>query len=142
MRQYAIIIAMGLGLMLPLADFSTTWAQNPKPATHEVTGTVNDAIGRPISSVAINLQNGQGKTLSKTTSDKQGHFTFKAVAVGTYAMVASKAAFKPGTAIVSVTKTGAKPVQLALQAETALSLTVAAKRLNVSRNALSPQTGG
>jgi hypothetical protein len=57
-------------------------------------------------------------------------------------MVASKAAFKPGTAIVSVTKTGAKPVQLALQAETALNLTVAAKRLNVSRNALSPETGG
>ena len=39
------------------------------------------------------------------------------------------------TAIVSVTKTGAKPVQLALQAKE-LSVAVVAQRLNQSRNAL------
>ena len=56
-------------------------------------------------------------------------------------MVANKKDFKPGTAIVTVTKSGAKPVQLALQAKE-LSVAVVAQRLNQSRNALSPETGG
>ncbi len=141
MRSY-FILAVGFGVMLMGGACSTARAaETPKAANQEVTGTVNDALGRPIPSAAVTLQNAQGKTQAKTTSDSQGHFIFKECAPGVYAVIGNKKDFKPATAIVSVTKTGAKPVQLALQAKE-LSVAVVAKRLNQSRNALSPQTGG
>jgi outer membrane receptor protein involved in Fe transport len=121
--------------------FTATAAETPKAATQDVTGTVNDALGRPIPAAALTLQDAQGKTAAKTTSDTEGHFTLKGIAPGVYAVVANKKDFKPATAIVTVTKSGAKPVQLALQAKE-LSVAVVAQRLNQSRNALSPETGG
>ncbi len=141
MRSY-FVLAVGFGVMLMGGVCCTARAaETPKAANQEVTGTVNDALGRPIPSAAVTLQNAQGKTAAKTISDSQGHFILKGVAPGVYAVVGNKKDFKPATAIVSVTKTGAKPVQLALQAKE-LSVAVVAKRLDQSRNALSPQTGG
>jgi hypothetical protein len=141
MRSYFVLV-VGLGVMLTGGVYSTARAAaTPKVATQDVTGTVDDALGRPISGVKLTLQNGKGKTAAETISDSQGHFTFKGIVPGVYAVMADKVAFKPGNAIVSVTKSGAKPVQLALQAKE-LSVAVVAKRLNQSRNALSPETGG
>ena len=126
MRSY-FVLAVGLGVMLMGGVCCTARAaETPKAANQEVTGTVNDALGRPIPSAAVTLQNAQGKTAAKTTSDSQGHFIFKNVAAGVYAVVGNKKDFKPATAIVSVTKTGAKPVQLALQAKE-LSVAVVAQ---------------
>jgi outer membrane receptor protein involved in Fe transport len=150
MRSY-FSLAVGLGVMLlggvcyAAAATATPKATQDKIGNnvlgHEVIGTVNDALGRPIAGVKIILQNGQGKTAAQTISDDHGHFAFMAIAPGVYAVVANKTEFKPGAAIITVTKTGAKPVALALQARQ-LSVAVVAKRLNQSRNALSPQTGG
>ncbi len=141
MRSY-FVLAVGLGVMLMGGVFcAARAAETPKVATQDVTGTVNDALGRPIPAAAVTLQDAQGKTEAKTNSDSQGHFTFKGIAPGVYAVVANKKDFKPATAIVTVTKSGAKPVQLALQAKE-LSVAVVAQRLNQARNALSPQTGG
>jgi len=143
------ILAAGLGLMLMGGVGSLARAaEKPKTVgqdvtgTTDVTGTINDALGRPIPDAGVTLQNGEGKTIEQTSADKQGHFAFHGVAIGTYAVVADKKDFKPATAVVSVTKTGAKPVQIAMQATEALSVAVVAKRLNQSRNALSPETGG
>ncbi|HLI79930.1 MAG TPA: carboxypeptidase-like regulatory domain-containing protein, partial [Candidatus Binataceae bacterium] len=140
------ILAVGLGVMLMGGIFSTaSAAAASKTATRDlkedVTGTVNDALGRPIPAATVTLQNAQGKARGKTVSDSQGHFIFTGIAPGVYAVVAEKKDFKPATTIVSVTKSGAKPVQLALQAKE-LSVAVVAHRLNQSRNALSPETGG
>ena len=137
------VLAVGLGVMLMGGVISTaTAADQPKTSTQDVTGIVNDALGRPIMGVKLILQNGEGKTVSETSSGSDGHFIFKDVAPGVYAVVANKEAFKSGTQIVSVTGAGAKPVTLALQATEALSVAVVAKRLNQARNALSPETGG
>jgi len=145
MRSYFVLV-VGLGVMLMGGVFSTARAaETPKPATRDltedVTGTVNDALGRPIPAAAVTLQDAQGKTEGKTVTDDQGHFIFAGIAPGVYAVVADKKDFKPATSIVTVTKSGAKPVQLALQAKE-LSVAVVAQRLNQSRNALSPETGG
>ena len=130
------VLAVGLGVMLMGGVFSTaTAAETPNAATQDVTGTINDALGRPIAGVKLTLQNAKGKAEGETISDSQGHFTFKGIAPGVYAVVANKKDFKPATAIVTVTKSGAKPVQLALQAKE-LSVAVVAQRLNQSRNAL------
>ena len=54
----------------------------------------------------------------------------------------NKEGFRTGVAIVTVNAGGAaRPVAIALAAEKALSLQVAAKRLDVARNSLSPETG-
>ena len=138
------VLAVGLGVMLMSGVFSTASAAAPtssRDLKEDVTGTVKDALGRPIPAVTVALENGQGKTLEKTVSDTEGHFRFKGLAPGVYAVVAEKKDFKQATAIVSVTNIGAKPVQLALQAKE-LSVAVVARRLNQARNALSPETGG
>jgi outer membrane receptor protein involved in Fe transport len=121
---------------------STALAQITNTIAPDITGTINDALGRPLDAVGVTLQNSNGKVLSKTITDKTGRFTFAAVPPGTYAILANKEQFKPGTAIVSVSKSGAKPVVLALEAEAALSMAVVAKRLDQARNSLSPETGG
>ncbi len=140
MRSH-LVLAVGLGVMMIGGGFVSSAGSAEKAATQEVTGTVNDALGRPIPAAAVTLQEAQGKIEAKTISDNQGHFIFKDIAPGVYAVVGNKKDFKPATAIVSVTRTGAKPVQLALQAKE-LSVAVMAHRLNQSRNALSPETGG
>ena len=141
MRSY-FVLAVGLGVMLMAGVFSIAAAADNKAAiARDVTGTVNDALGRPIPGVKLKLQNGNGKIETETISDRKGNFTFKRVALGTYAVTANKKDFKTATAIVNVAKGGAKPIQLALQA-TELSVSVVAKRLNQSRNGLSPETGG
>jgi TonB dependent receptor/Carboxypeptidase regulatory-like domain len=137
-----LVLAVGFGVMLMSGFWCAAHAaETSKAATQEVTGTVKDALGRPIPAATVTLQDAQGKTKAKTRSDAEGNFALHGIAPGVYAVVGNKKDFKPATAIVSVTKTGAKPVALALQARE-LSVAVVAKRLNQSRNALSPQTGG
>ncbi|MGC1678033.1 MAG: TonB-dependent receptor [Candidatus Binataceae bacterium] len=114
----------------------------PKNAAEKITGTINDALGRPIAAASTDLQDSAGKSVAKTESDKNGGFSLRAPVPGVYAIIVKKSGFKTGTQIVTVTRAGAKPVAVALASEAALSMTVAAKKLDQSRNALSPQTGG
>ena len=61
---------------------------------------VTDALGRPLMETALRLQRSDGSEVAKTTSDRQGRFTFSGIAPGTYAVTADKADFQTGTAIV------------------------------------------
>ena len=147
MRRLHIFVA-GLASLLaaifiPLA--ANARPANPLPGTASrpaIAGTVADALGRPLGGAAVELQNSAGKVVAKAQSDAAGRFSFAGIAPGMYAVVATKVAFKPATAIVSVTGKGAKPLRLALQSEAALSMAVVARRLNKARNELSPRTGG
>ncbi|HUY38135.1 MAG TPA: TonB-dependent receptor, partial [Candidatus Binataceae bacterium] len=114
----------------------------PKKAAEKIAGTVNDALGRPIAGASTELQDSTGKSIAKTKSGKDGGFSLPAPGVGVYAVIVRKSGFKTGMQIITVTRAGAKPIVVALASEAALSMTVAVKRLNQSRNALSPQTGG
>jgi hypothetical protein len=135
------ILAVGLGVML-MGGFCSTAsaAAAPTPATQDVTGTVNDALGRPIPEAELTLQDAQGKTVSRSDSDKDGHFAFKGVAPGVYAVLGNKQGFKPATSIITVKPSGATNVSIALQAESALSLQVVTSVINQQANALS-ETG-
>lgn len=141
MRSFPILM-LGLATLLTLVVSPVDGAQASKPARKTITGTVTDALGRPLAGAAIELQNSAGRIVAKAQSDGAGRFTFAGVAPATYAILASKTSFKPATAIVNVAGQGAKPLTLALQSEAALSMTVVAQRLNKARNSLSPQTGG
>ncbi|MBI3758531.1 MAG: TonB-dependent receptor [Deltaproteobacteria bacterium] len=132
-----LIVAIGQ-LIIPAA----ARGQTRNPTAQRLNGIVKDALGRPLAEVDVNLETTDGHVIGTVRSDRQGAFSFPNVRPGTYATVAHKANFKPATAIVAVTKSAAKPVTLAMESEAALSLTVAAKRLDRSRNSLSPTTGG
>ncbi len=132
-------VAIQLAICAPAA------AANLKPSTttkYRVTGVVKDALGRPIKQAALAIQGSNGRVVAHASSNDAGEFSFNLLRRGVYAVVATKDGFKTATAIVTVSARGAAPVVVAMEAEKSVSLAVAAKRLNKSRNSLSPDTGG
>jgi outer membrane receptor protein involved in Fe transport len=106
-----------------------------------ITGTVEDALGRPLAGVKLELQSAVGKTVARSTSLSAGKFLFRQVVSGTYAIVARRTGLKPATAIVTVAAGNPKHVKISMESEQALNLPVIAARLNQVRNSLSPETG-
>jgi len=121
------------------ASLKTSTATKTK---YRITGVVKDALGRPIKQASLSLQGATGKVVAHASSNDAGEFSFTVFRHGTYAIVATSSGFKTATAIVTVSATGAAPVVLAMEAEKAVSLAVAATRLDQARNTLSPNTGG
>src|SRR5271170_1427048 len=138
MRRLGIIMLSLIALTIRLSLTSADAAATSPAGRHKITGTVKDAIGRPLPGVRLSLQTSEGKAKMKAQSAADGHFTFAGVAPGVYAVVAEKASFKTATAIVTVTARGVKPLEMALESEAALSMAVVAKRLDKARNGLSP----
>ncbi len=116
---------------------SAAESATPQP----VTGSINDALGRPLSNVAVTLQASDGHTVAETTTSTTGQFSFPAVAPGNYAITAEKGTFKKATAVVAVGTKPPVPVVLALESSAAIDLKVTAQRLDKARNGLSPETG-
>ncbi|HEV3109504.1 MAG TPA: TonB-dependent receptor [Candidatus Binataceae bacterium] len=112
-----------------------------KRAPQRLAGLVQDSLGRPVAGAEVSLQAASGRVIAKARSDAQGRFYFDKVVPGTYAVIATKQSFKPAMKVAAVR--AGKPTQLTLaMASEQLSLSVLAKRLDVARNSLSPQTGG
>ncbi|MGO9452081.1 MAG: TonB-dependent receptor domain-containing protein [Candidatus Binataceae bacterium] len=137
MRRF-VVVAITLLTMtfifMPLARAASTGAEQ------NVTGTVADALGRALADVQVVLRTQDGHMLARTRSDKSGAFQFRNVPNGTYEIEASKNGFKQGVEVVKVTSQGAANLEIALQAEAALSLQVATTRINPQPNSLS-ETG-
>jgi hypothetical protein len=140
MSRFIVAAAM---LMLVLARFSPVFAaERLAAAPAQIKGTVKDALGRPIEGASIVLQTRVGKIAAKAVTSPSGAFTLQAPSRGVYAVVITKIGFKGATRMVALTRNGAKPVEVALASEAALSLAVVAKKLDRARNGLSPSTGG
>ncbi|HYB91081.1 MAG TPA: TonB-dependent receptor [Candidatus Binataceae bacterium] len=142
MRNIAIV---ALGLVILLGGPRCSWcapAAAAKPARATISGTVRDALNRPVEGVLLSLQDSRGGIAARAHSGPKGEFRFRDVAPGVYAIITEKPEFKPATAIVTVTASGAAPVALTIESQAALSVAVIAKRLNIARNRLSPETGG
>src|SRR5208337_4600989 len=134
-----------VGILILLAICMPALAANLTTSTatkYRVMGVVKDALGRPLKQAALSLQGTSGRVMAHASSNDAGEFSFNGIARGTYAVVATKEGFKTATAIVSVSAKGAAPVVVAMEGEKAVSLAVAATRLNQVRNSLSPSTGG
>jgi TonB dependent receptor/Carboxypeptidase regulatory-like domain/TonB-dependent Receptor Plug Domain len=133
------------GILIQLVFCMPVIAANLKTTTttkYRITGVVKDALGRPIKGAALSLQSSIGQVIAHGTSNDAGAFSLNVRATGTYAVLATKQGFKTATSIVAVSVKGAAPVTVAMEAEKAVSLAVAATRLNQARNSLSPNTGG
>lgn len=108
----------------------------------EISGIVQDSLGRPIAGATLNLKTVTAKVISSTQSNAEGRFIFNNIAHGTYAVQADKAEFQTGISIVTLSE--GKPVQarLTLAAKKTQEVHIAAKRTSSSRNIVSPETGG
>jgi len=103
-----------------------------------ITGTITDALGRPLANVNLELRSNSNKSIGHSATDVRGKFRFKNIPAGVYIIVAWKQGFRPATVVVAG---GAlKPLALAMESEQPLNVAIIAT-LNQARNALSPETG-
>jgi len=142
MRGWKVLAAVVCLFQLAAAGTIAKAAEGAAKNTGRVvTGTATDALGRPMEGVGVMLQTQEGRIIGRSVSDKTGHFAFSNVSPGLYAIVANKTDFKTAFSLVTVTAAGAQPVELAMEAQTALSLQLRAQKLSQARNDLSPETG-
>ena len=130
-----------LGLLSPAASAADPVAQTESAASGEVHGLVKDALGRPLEGVSLALRAPSGAIAARATSGADGSFVFRGVAPGTYAVLAEKASYEAGTAIVTVSRAGVANAVMTLATREALEVKVSAAKLDRARNGLSPKTG-
>jgi outer membrane receptor protein involved in Fe transport len=135
MRRFAIA-----ALTLLVTTFTFMQIGLTAGTGQKVTGTVKDALNRPLAGVQLLLQAENGQILARTRSGQNGAFEFRHVPNGTYAIMANKNGFKEGASIVTVNSNGATNLDIALQSAAALSLQVVTTRINPQPNAVS-ETG-
>lgn len=111
-------------------------------AAAEISGQVQDALGRPIAGASLSLMSATATVVAHTETDASGRFVFNGIAPGTYATQAEKTGFQPGASIVTVSFEANASTTVTLAAVAALEVQIAAERLNKARSGLSPKTGG
>jgi outer membrane receptor protein involved in Fe transport len=107
---------------------------------HRVTGTVKDALNRPLAGVQLLLQAPDGQIVARARSKQNGAFVFRNVPNGTYAILANRTGFNTGTSIVVVNSNETANLDITLQAASALSLQVVTSRINSQPNGVT-ETG-
>src|ERR1700722_3740688 len=86
-----IIVAGALLVVTPV------WA-----ADVSVDGTLHDKGGNPLAGTQVELQDGPGVIVKKTTSDAQGHYQFTAVPIESFVLLAMDGNAVLGSALLTV----------------------------------------
>src|SRR5262245_15711303 len=95
MRGTQLLLAAAL---LHVASSPLRAAERTAPGRHTITGTVNDAAGRPVAGAAIRVETPDGRVVARAESDASGHFVTAPVTPGTYTLVARKKGLQVTTA--------------------------------------------
>ena len=140
MRSIKTLMDCALALALFIIMAAVVYAA--PGATDKIHGTINDALGRPLSGVSLILKSLDETIIGRTQSNADGQFVFSSVTPGSYAILAEKTGFQTSTAKVTVEAGTIATTTLTLTAKEALEMSVVAERLNQARNSLSPKTGG
>lgn len=128
-------MAFLLALFAGIANAAGNGSDNSS-VHHEITGTVNDALGRPVPDAELKLQTADGRIMARTRSDQKGNFVIRNIPAGTYEVVANKTGFAVAASTVSVMAGGAPRVAIALQSRSELSLKIVTTRINPQSNGL------
>jgi HoxN/HupN/NixA family high-affinity nickel-transporter len=124
-----VIIGVSTALVTLLARHPAL-ADGERRTVFTVRGHVTDALKRPVSGVDLELKRADQKLVARAESDNRGDFAFNGVMPGVFAVVASKAGFKPGILIVKVGSFApSSPITLTLESEQPLSVPINASRL-------------
>ena len=138
MKVGYILVGAALAFGCP---FSNLAAHAASAAEQQVTGMVQDALGRPLAEVTLSLKSASGQVLAQTKSDSEGKFKFEAVELGTYEVAAEKERFQPSSVIVTVSAGTTAVTTVTLASKEALDLRIATEKLESARNSLLPETG-
>ena len=96
-----------------------------------LSGAVQDALGRPLSDATVTLTSQDGKKISSTTTDEHGHFSLEEPASGSYVLTAERTGFNPATTMVILPQPAGKRIELTLESRQALTLPVSARGVSV-----------
>ncbi len=116
-------VALALAIALALAPRCLA-------AALPLSGTITDALGRPLAGVNVELRNENGRTVSHAVTEHAGHFKMGPANPGIYSLDAGKPGFKSAIKIVQLPRNSAEPISIALDAETALSLPISATMIH------------
>lgn len=125
------------GVILSLAAIPAIAA----PQSGEVDVVAKDALGRPLGDAKLKLEAPDGKVVGEATSGADGHFLFKGIAPGVYAVTGDKTGFDTATAVVTLEAGKGASAELTLAAHAALDLNLAAKQLEAARLGIEPRIG-
>jgi outer membrane receptor protein involved in Fe transport len=100
-----------------------------EPSTQVVTGSVKDALGRPVSKLEVALLTQSGVEVGTTRTDEQGRFRLNEIPSGTYVLLARKKGFKPANKVVILSQRAPTSISFVLESEQALTVAVKATRL-------------
>jgi hypothetical protein len=109
-----------------------------------VEGVIRDAQQHAIAGAELRLQTADGKVVARATADRDGNFSFKGVAPGTYKLLGDKSGVGTGSADVTVAADAGATADLTLLAQAqqpAEEITVTAQRLEAARIGIEPQVG-
>ena len=102
-----------------------------------LSGTVRDALGRPIPNATLTITSRDGKISLNLTADDSGIFRLKEPGPGIYSITASGTDFSPATTTVVLPQRMRKRIEITLQSKQALNLPLLASRIR-AQNGLSP----
>jgi outer membrane receptor protein involved in Fe transport len=102
-----------------------------------LTGTVKDALGQPLADALVTFRAFDSKVVAHTLTRKQGTFRFSVKRAGAYDLVVKKKAYRDAERVVVLPAQAAKPIDLVVESEQALTMQVSAARIR-AQNGLSP----
>lgn len=97
-------------------------------AAQAISGTVKDALGRPITDATVTLVASDGHIVASGRSDSTGNFQIGPATRGSYQMRISKSGFKPALKSIAIPADAGTPVVLVMESEQALILPITASR--------------
>jgi hypothetical protein len=111
------------------------------PASAVLTGIVTDAQGRAVEHADVSIQDANGKAVAHASTGRDGRFTLEGVEAGTYAATVAAKGFGVATSIATVESGQSHPLEVVLEKDATLDVTVNAQRLDRARNGLLPEVG-
>ncbi|MFZ0888014.1 MAG: TonB-dependent receptor [Candidatus Binataceae bacterium] len=136
---FAVRLAVAFLIVMMLCGVGV--AADTHGASQALTGTVKDALGRPVAGAAVTLRAIDGRTVARTSTDSRGEFRLPAGQPGTFDLVVRGSGFEPKNAIVALPDKVGKPITLTLEAKQALTVPVTASRI-YAQNQLSATGAG
>ena len=123
-----------------LLSFSLLIALPAWAADASLTGTLHDKSGRPLPDIQMELQNGEGRIIKKTTSDKDGRYKFMNIIKGSYVLLATENESVLGSTQLTLLNGENIEKDLDLTDNQVMNIVISKTRQDV-RNSLSPTTG-
>jgi outer membrane receptor protein involved in Fe transport len=98
-------------------------------SAQQVSGTIIDALGRPLAQVNLELQDEHGHAVAHATSGADGRFKITPPKPGVFSLVALKSGFRPANKIVVFPRSAGETISITLGAEAPLTLPVQTSQL-------------